>query len=292
MATLSWRGHSIDKENFYKLISLGDYLKCPNQWTREVNDPKLRAWLSENPLWFEEAKRELDWCLQNNIRWSVLGGADYPESLAVQDRPPLILSYFGSPCWLKHSLLAVVGSRRPSPEALMWMEHEIPRLLDISEDLGVVSGGAMGVDQKAHSLSIRKKRPTLVFLPSGLSNIYPAALKNWVPSVIETDGAMISPFSPFSPMFKGHFHYRNRLIAALSCLVFVVQARRRSGTMITARSAFECDREIATLPFFPGQGGSQGNLDLIFDGAHIVRDHKDLAMILSCGSAVGPNADS
>ena len=101
-------------------------------------------------------------------------------------------------------------------------------------------------------------------------------LGDWKSLILESGGAIVSPFSPFSEMEKRFFVERNRYIACWSKITFVLEAKRRSGTMLTAKWAKYLERDIAVLPCAPNNCGL-GGLDLIVDDGGIpIRDYQDI----------------
>lgn len=211
----------------------------------------------------------------HGIRWSYKGQPDYPSDWVGLSERPIVFSYQGEPCWMNTPLLAVVGSRTPSSETLMWMRRDLSEFLRISR-VGIVSGGARGIDQCAHRIAMECDRPTVCILPSGLMNPYPFHHEHLWAQIRAKGGCMMSTCSLNEPLRKSFFHMRNRWIAGLSPICFVAEANRRSGTLLTARRALEEHREICTLPVFPMSPQGLGNLDLLFTGAHPLRDHRDL----------------
>jgi DNA processing protein len=145
--------------------------------------------------------------------------------------------------------------------------------------LATVSGGARGVDQKTHQISIWRKKPTVVFLPAGLACPYPENIKDWFQPVIENGGAIVSQFRPFMHMQKSYFSERNRMIAALSPLTLLVECKRRSGTVLTANHALDYGSDLAVMPTSPDMPGL-GGMDLVKSGhAKIVLDSEDLVRV-------------
>jgi DNA processing protein len=215
------------------------------------------------------------------------GHKDYPFDPKTIRNCPQFLSCLGEVCWNSRHLVSVIGSREPSSAALAWMDLHLSEFLK-SNDVVLVSGGARGVDQKAHFLALRAQKPTVVFLPSGLAQPYPAEWKSWHKEVVRSGGALISTFSPFQGVRKHHFEQRNQLIAAIGQLLLVVEARRRSGSSMTARLAKEINRTICCLPGSPMDSRCFGNLDLLFDGALPIRDASDLGVLLSMSVFLSP----
>jgi DNA processing protein len=201
----------------------------------------------------------------------------YPPGLRRSVDPPLSLTMMGNPACLKGPALSVVGSREPQIETLHWMEDELSAFCQSTKAV-IVSGGARGVDQKAHSVAIRNSSPTVVVLPSGIETPYPSDIERWFQPVLEGGGAIMSEYPGPTPMRKPHFHHRNRLIAAAGILTFVIEARARSGTLITAMRAAEIGRPLLVLPGHPRDLGFGGSLQLLAEGATMVRQNEDLTL--------------
>ena len=89
----------------------------------------------------------------------------------------------------------------------------------------------------------------------------------------------MSEYIATEPMYAAHFHQRNRLIAGMSRVVVIIEARRKSGTLITANVALRSGRDVAVVPGFPGDPKYGASLDLIYDGACLLRDYKDIEVL-------------
>jgi len=254
----------------------------PHEVEEIAGDSKIGRFLRENPEWWEQGGRTLDWCAKQKARVTFPGEPDYPEPLYDLEYPPLFVSYFGSPCWATGRRLSVVGSREPSRNTLEWMDRELTPLIE--KDVLLVSGGARGVDQKAHTLCVRARRPTAVFLPSGLGRMYPADFVRWLEPILDAGGAVLSELAPFEEMKKHYFLKRNRMIAAMSPVVLIAEARRQSGTMITARLAMEMDRLLAAVPGPVDDPRWAGNLELLSSGSNLIRDYWDLGVLMDLKS--------
>lgn len=270
-------------------IDLDFFVQCLRE---RVNDPlqvaelagnsSLGNFLRDNPDWWSRGEMVLRWCRESGSRITFPGEADYPPGFTRLEDPPLFLSYFGTPCWHSSDLLSVVGSREPCERSLAWMERELQPLA--KKGAVFVSGGARGVDQRAHAISLRTGRPTVAFLPAGLERIYPTNFMDWVKPICEAGGAVVSELAPWESMHKHYFVKRNRMIAALSRVTLIVEARRQSGTMITARCARDNDRVVGVLPGPPGDPRYAGNLELLASGAHMIRDYWDLLTLSNLNS--------
>ncbi len=174
-------------------------------------------------------------------------------------------------------MVSVVGAREIQDWVMEWMENELaPALRQCG--LGVVSGGARGVDQMAHRIALRYDLPTVIVLPSGLGKLYPKNLEGWRG---RKNLLFMTEYAEDQPMRKHHFFLRNRLVVGLTNLTLVIQAKERSGTMISARFAADMGKTIATLPAFPVASAFSGNNQLIYEGAMVVRGEKDLVALFN-----------
>ncbi len=259
---------------FYPL----DYARFCHLVNRD--EEKISKLIPNYPIFIEKAKVALESLSQRGISWMHPFSVQYPHYLLYINEPPVFLTYRGSPTWLKFKTLSVVGSRQPSTIGISWLEEHLSSFVKKTPRV-IVSGAARGIDQVAHSVALRNGIPTIAFLPSGIDNFYPRDFKYWLPEIIETGGAVISEYLPDQPMFSRHFHRRNRLIVGLSQLLLVVEAKRRSGSRMSAGLALSSGRDVAVVPGSPLDPQYGGNLDLLYDGAHLVRDAEDLSFLVN-----------
>jgi DNA processing protein len=257
---------------------------------RELPSCALKAELIEKPSAWKLAKETLDWHLKHGAQVLYPSHEKYPMQFENLPQPPQFLSVIGSVDCLSGTGISVVGSRDHTRNATQWMEEHFLSALR-AQNIFVVSGGARGIDQIAHRLSIRADRPTIAFLPSGLANMYPADFPYWQESICKSGGAIISEYPPQQRMEKSHFHRRNRMIAALGRALFVVEAGRKSGSLITARFALELGKPICVLPSSALEPRALGTLDLLFDGATPIRDASDLLTFLALSPSFAQGHD-
>ncbi|MEB3220609.1 MAG: DNA-processing protein DprA [Candidatus Sericytochromatia bacterium] len=200
----------------------------------------------------------------------------YPAALLDLADPPPVL-------WLRGDLalperaVAVVGARAASPYGL----RQARRLGTELAEAGVlvVSGAAAGVDRAAHEGALAAG-PTLAVLGCGGEHVYPAHHVGLY-RAIAARGALLSELPPEARPRPGHFPRRNRLIAALGRATVVVEARARSGSLITAGLAAELGREVLAVPGPVGEPGSEGPHGLLRDGAGLVEGAADV--FAACG---------
>ena len=200
----------------------------------------------------------------------------YPVQLKQLSDPPEQIYCSGEGRILRGPFLSIVGAREVKYWVKEWLEAELlPVLKELN--IGVVSGGARGVDQYAHWLAVRADVPTVVVLPSGLDNVYPKSLSSFIK---KKSVSLVTEYAPDTEMRKHHFYNRNRIIAALTPLTFVVQSSEKSGTMITAKKAIDLGKCVATLPGHPVDPSFSGNNQLLYDGAMMVRNQNDLKQLI------------
>lgn len=215
--------------------------------------------------------------MMNEIRDVSHLDSGYPARLKELKDPPAHISVLGCGDFESRPILAVVGSRSSSLQAEAWMRRHIRCL---SHHCIIVSGGARGIDEMAHAISVEEKQPTIVVLPSGLRCPYPTDWEGRKNLVVQNRGTFISEYAPDTKIRAWHFEKRNRLIAALADVVLVVEARSRSGTAITVRHALDLGRTVAALPWFPGDPRGEYCNEILASGAQVARHAEDLAPLL------------
>lgn len=272
---LSMRHRVLDWEIYLELLQERVRLRDFKDLSEKVQCLTSTCLSTEDFDWTE---REHETLLKHKVSWSTPEDESYPLKFRENFFGPLFISYWGAPVWQNWRWLAVVGSRTPFKETLSWLDMELPRLF-FEKDWSILSGGARGVDQKAHATCLRLRKPTICVVPSGLGELYPRELNNWREPILRDGGCLLSGFPFHSVMNKGCFHIRNRWIVRLSEFVLVAQAARRSGSAMTGRIAVEMLEKdnVMVLPCSPLSRQGLGSLDLIVDGGvGIARDGMDL----------------
>jgi DNA processing protein len=192
--------------------------------------------------------------------------ARYPPLLLELAVPPPVLAVRGDLAALHADAAAVVGARAASDYGLR-MARQLARDL-AAAGVVVVSGLARGVDAAAHRASLDAGGRTVAVMGTGLERIYPAEHRR-LADAIAARGALVTEFAPRELPLTYHFPRRNRLIAALSWAVVVVEAEPSSGSLSTARWAAEQGRAVLAVPGRVGDPGSGGTLALLRDGAPV-----------------------
>ena len=197
----------------------------------------------------------------------------YPASLKHTDYPPLYLFYEGRLEWLDYPSIAMVGARLATPYASQVLTKIIPRLVE--EKRVIVSGLAKGVDRFSHELAIRSGGKTIGVIGCGLDICYPREVSDLF-FEMKKNHLILSEYPLGTPIKRYHFPMRNRIIAGLSDGTCVVEAKERSGSLITAQLALEAGKEVFAVPGEILSGQSNGCHHLIQDGAKCVYRIEDI----------------
>ncbi len=224
--------------------------------------------------------------LSNTLRWLdadahsivTFGGDTYPELLAQIDGAPLLLYVNGDVNALHMPSLAIVGSRNPTRGGIQ-NAVEFSRHLAAS-GYTIVSGLAQGIDTAAHRGALEAGGRTVALLGHGIDRVYPAR-NHALAHQISVNGALVSEYPLGAAPNKWHFPERNRLISGLSVGTLVIEAARRSGSLITARLAAEQGREVFALPGSIHNPLARGCHELIRQGAKLTESASDISAELA-----------
>ena len=192
----------------------------------------------------------------------------YPEAFKHLRYPPWIIFYQGNVCLLKEKGVGIVGARNCSVQALQNTDTIVQRL---QSKYVIVSGLAKGIDARAH-LNASK---TIGVLGCGINVIYPKE-NAFLFERMKKSGLIISEYPMHVKPLAYHFPWRNRLIAALSSNLVVIEATYKSGTMITVNECLELSVPIYCVPTAFQDEKYQGCNYLISNGANILVDIKDI----------------
>ena len=199
---------------------------------------------------------------------------EYPEMLKTLDSPPLVLFVVGNPLLLQQPQIAMVGSRRASHQGKSIAEDMATALADAG--VTVTSGMAMGIDAAAHKGALKGAGKTIAIMGTGPDTIYPYKHRPLHADILSAEGAVITEFFPGVPARAWHFPRRNRLIAAISLGTLVVEAKIKSGTLITANLAADLGRDVFAIPRSVYHSYSEGCHWLIQQGAKLVTNVNDI----------------
>ena len=236
-----------------------------------LSDKQIQA--IKNPDW-SRVDAIISACKKHQIQLIDFDDKKYPPLLKQIYDPPLVLYAKGKPGLLKAGQLAFVGSRFATIQGL-----ETAKLLakQCIESSGVVTSGlAIGIDGAAHQGALSANGKTIAVVATGLDRVYPARHKQLAQNILNSGGLIISENPPGTPAKAGLFPKRNRIISGLSKGVVVVEAAVKSGSLITARSALEQNREVFAVPGSINNSQVKGCHFLIKQGAKLVEDFADI----------------
>ena len=196
----------------------------------------------------------------------------YPEYLREIYNPPTLLFYQGNLDLLKFPKLAFVGSRNNTSSGNQAVEKLVKEL---NQNFIIVSGLAKGIDSMSHIASIKCQTATIAVIGTGLDIHYPSE-NHKLQDYLAEHQLILTEYGPGEKALKFHFPERNRIIAGLSRGVVVVEAKLRSGSLITAERAMEEGRDIFAVPGSIVNGNSEGCHHLIQQGAKLVSCGRDI----------------
>lgn len=198
---------------------------------------------------------------------------DYPDYLKEIYNPPIGLFYRGDISLLKTPCIAIVGSRDASFYGRDVIKEIVPGI--VRKGLTIISGLASGIDTAAHQETIYNKGKTIGIIGCGLDRIYPREGKH-LQRYMEKNHLVLSEYPEGVPPLPYHFPERNRIIAGLSLGTCVIEAKIRSGSLITASLSLEMGREVFAVPGSILESESIGCLKLIQEGAKCVTCTRDI----------------
>jgi DNA processing protein len=231
-----------------------------------LKDEKYRELSREEGLFFSK----------QGIRLLTIMDAAYPEKLKTISTAPALLYMNGENSEMilaKEYAVAIVGTRTPTPYGIAVTKKFVTEIA--RRDVVIISGLARGIDSLAHQTALENKGLTLAVLGCGLDIVYPPENREIMARIIQ-EGSIISECPPGTKPFKSYFPARNRIISGLSDCVAVMEASKKSGTMITAGYAGEQGRDLFAVPGSIFSTHSDGTNQLIQDGACVLTNVEDM----------------
>jgi DNA processing protein len=203
----------------------------------------------------------------NNIKVVTIFDDNYPRLLKEIYDPPWVLYCKGNLSLLTNNKkISIVGTRHPSQYGLKCVEHLT--LPFIQQGWMIISGLAYGIDTAAHLQALKKKGATIAVLGSGLNTIYPKSNEE-IGRRIARNHLLISEYSPETRPQRWMFPRRNRIISGLSLATIVIEAKKESGSLITANLANMEGREVFAVPGSILSEKAMGTNELIMAGAQL-----------------------
>ena len=199
---------------------------------------------------------------------------NYPEKLKNIYNPPKVLYVLGNEKILNETTIAIVGSRdctKYGAQNAYKFAYEISK-----RNIGVISGFARGIDAYAHKGALLEKGKTIAVLGCGLDIIYPSENFELYKKIVQVGGAIITEYPLGTKPEKYHFPERNRIISGLSEKILVIEAKERSGALITVNYALEQGKDVYAIPGNITNINSIGTNELIKEGAFLVTNIQDI----------------
>ncbi|NCN25602.1 DNA-protecting protein DprA [Candidatus Falkowbacteria bacterium CG10_big_fil_rev_8_21_14_0_10_37_14] len=276
-------------------VCFKDWNSAFNASFSELKDAKLQPatitkFLNWRPTF--NAKSFEQFLVVEQIKTITIEDDNYPQSFKNIYQPPFVLFYKGSLKIFNTPLLSVVGSRRHSPYARQAINALVKPVAEAG--ITIVSGLAIGIDSLAHQAALDGHGFTIAIPGSGLAkkHLYPHSHERLAQQIIEQGGLLLSEFAPNVDGLPPNFPRRNRLIAGLSPVTLVIEAAKRSGSLITARLAMEHGREVWAVPGPITSPQSIGTNNLISQGATPILSVNDILEFYNLGVPKTKNSNN
>lgn len=241
---------------------------------RELNIQKEKAKRLEELLQTVKIDHLLHELTIKGICYTTVFQNNYPPRLKTIFDPPWVLYYVGDDSLLTYTpSLSVVGTRHPSEFARVEMKRILTEKL--CSRILIVSGLALGIDAMAHEIAMERSGKTIAIVAHGLDHIYPKTNERLFYRLKENQ-LIISEYPPFVPPQRWQFPERNRIISGISDATFVIEAKERSGSLITSELALQQGRDVFALPGRIIDETSKGTNKLIQDGAKLILTDADI----------------
>lgn len=222
----------------------------------------------------EDLDKYIEYMEKNAIKIVNICDNEYPNKLKNIYDPPVTLYVKGNIDALNSTSISIVGCRECSEygkQVSMKFAYDLAK-----ENISIISGMARGIDSYAHIGCINAKGKTIAVLGSGLDRIYPKENTKLYNQILSSGGAIVSEYVIGTKAVKMNFPARNRIISGLSNGILVVEAREKSGTLITVDFALEQGKDIFVIPGNITSLNSFGTNDLIKQGARCVTCARDI----------------
>lgn len=222
----------------------------------------------------QDVNRHLKFMKENNIDIISVEDKEYPILLKNTYSPPINLYIRGNKRILNNLSIAIIGCRDCSEYG-----RNVARKFSYyisKHNINIISGLAYGIDSIAHIGAIVAKQKTIAILGNGLDIIYPKENMKIARKILDLEGAIISEFPLGTKPQKNNFPLRNRIISGMSKGVLVVEAKEKSGTLITVDFALEQGRDVFVIPGNINSQNSLGTNELIKQGAKLVTKWEEI----------------
>lgn len=263
-----------------QLELLKQFKNPANLWNKKEEDlikQKINEKLAKR-ICEQKYKKDLDKYLEymqkNAIELINIYSQEYPENLKNIYDPPAFLYIKGNKEILNQKSISIVGCRNCTTygkNTAMKLAYNLS-----NNNINIVSGLARGIDAYSHIGCLKGKAKTIAVVGCGLDRVYPEENRWIYNKIIENDGAIISEHVIGTKPLAQNFPRRNRIISALSKALIVVEAKEKSGTLITVDFALEQGKDIYVVPGNIDSRNSVGTNELIKQGARVLTKIDDI----------------
>ncbi len=237
------------------------------------------------------AEKEMRFIDEHKIRPLYYTDDAYPKRLLEASGAPTMLYVLGSCDLNAAKVISVVGTRHATASGVRWVDNMIADLASNVDGAIVVSGLAYGIDVAAHRASLQHGIPTAAVLAHGLSSLYPAQHRDTAAKMVYEGGALVTDYPSETVIYRGNFLARNRIVAGLCDCLIVVESAQKGGAMVTARLAFENNREVMAVPGRPSDTYSAGCNSLIaMQRAQLVINADDILKVMNWSNTTDEGA--
>lgn len=222
----------------------------------------------------ESVKMHIEYMKRNNIDIVTIEDQEYPQVLKEIYDPPISIYIRGNKQILNGKSIGIVGCREATQygkSAAKYFAYNLAK-----KGINIVSGLAKGIDSYSHIGTICGKGKTIAVVGNGLDIVYPKENVELAEEIIKTGGAIISEYPLGTKPDKMNFPARNRIISGMSEGIIVVEAKEKSGTLITVDFALEQGRNVFVVPGNINSINSVGTNELIKQGARLVTTYNDI----------------
>lgn len=255
------RIYDLSKEELLNIKGLGE------ETVKNVLDENIR----------NNIEIHLKYMRKNNIKIITINDEEYPKKLKEIYDPPIILYVRGNMDILNNTSIAIIGCREASEYGISAAKYFAYNLA--KKGINIVSGLAKGIDSFAHIGAICAKGKTIAVVGNGLDSIYPKENIQIAEKILETGGTIISEYPLGTKPEKKNFPARNRIISGISNAIIVVEAKEKSGTLITVDFALEQGRDIYVVPGNINSINSVGTNELLKQGAKLITNYLDIDFV-------------
>ena len=222
----------------------------------------------------ENIEKQIESLQKQNIKFLTIKDKEYPRILKTIYDYPICIYVKGNETIFNTPAIGMVGCRECTSYGEKVAQYFAYHLA--KRNINIISGLAKGIDSQSHIGAIKAKGTTIGVVGNGLDMVYPKENQYLYDKIIEEDGAIISEYPLGTKPEKMNFPARNRMISGMSKGIIVIEAKKKSGTLITVDFALEQGRDVYVVPGNIDEMNSVGTNNLIKQGAQMVTTYKDI----------------